>query len=492
MDPVLIGLIIAAVVIVVGLMVLLRRRRNAAAGSDVPVIPEVSDQVDYTSIPYQEKLTPMERFQRASPAVKALAVLAPLAAIGLLIAVGLTLTTPTPIAEQVIPPPLAILSIARAEVVGNGKIVVEGMTENLPAGTGVSALMREGEDDFAWFNADIATAAPDSATGRVAVTLERRSDAPVPVPDRPYSVVLIATPPSGQPVRSEPAPVVVLGPFAGDFFQNAAVVLPTIAPTVGAIDPAPAPTAAPELPPTGAVRADGNVRAQPNTDATILGNVTTEEQLELLARSADGEWYRAVTQVGEGWVSATLLEVDPAVAEALPREEVAVSTPTATGLTAQVFNGGNLRDQPNLQGAVLDQVNADENVDLISRNASGTWLRITNVRGISGWVSTTLLTLGSGVLDQVPVDGAAAPAPPAAPAATGLTAQVFNGGNVRTQPTLQSDVLDQIIAGETVTLLGRNADGEWYRITNTRGVSGWVNRTLLTVDPGVAARVPVV
>jgi len=175
-----------------------------------------------------------------------------------------------------------------------------------------------------------------------------------------------------------------------------------------------------------------------------------------------------------------------------------------------VFNGGNVRAAPNLQGQVLDQINAGETVSLLAQNSGGTWYQITNVRGITGWVSVTLLEVSLETRRSVPVSDSPVPVPPAAtltalpvpptqPAATsvavtpssGLTAIVFNGGNVRAAPNLSGQVLDQINARESVTLLAKTADGRWYQITNVRGVTGWVNSTLLTVDPEVARRVPV-
>jgi hypothetical protein len=72
-----------------------------------------------------------------------------------------------------------------------------------------------------------------------------------------------------------------------------------------------------------------------------------------------------------------------------------------------------------------------------------------------------------------------------------LSATVFNGGNVREQPSTTGRVLDQINARERVALLEKSADGRWYRISNPRGVSGWVSVTLLTIDPNVARKVPV-
>ncbi|MEN9936721.1 MAG: hypothetical protein RLZZ387_3300 [Chloroflexota bacterium] len=71
------------------------------------------------------------------------------------------------------------------------------------------------------------------------------------------------------------------------------------------------------------------------------------------------------------------------------------------------------------------------------------------------------------------------------------TATVANGGNVRQAPSLKGGVLDQVHARESVPLYEQSADGQWYRITTARAVTGWVHRSLLTVDPATAAQVPV-
>jgi restriction system protein len=88
------------------------------------------------------------------------------------------------------------------------------------------------------------------------------------------------------------------------------------------------------------------------------------------------------------------------------------------------------------------------------------------------------------------------PQPTATPALTPTpvlpTATVFNGGNVRAEPTLKGTVLDQIHANETVILLGRTADGVWLRIINPRQQEGWVHRSLLTIDPTVEVTLPVI
>jgi hypothetical protein len=172
-------------------------------------------------------------------------------------------------------------------------------------------------------------------------------------------------------------------------------------------------------------------------------------------------------------------------------------------LAATVFNGGNIRSAPSLQGAVLGQLQAGETVRLQEQTADGTWYRV-EAPAADGWVSATLLTVDPAVAARVPVTGQAAPAlpvvpeepeaavPPVEPAdPTGLTATVFNGGNVRAFPNLQGKVLDQINAAETVQLVAKTSDGSWYKIINPRNQTGWVSVTLLTIDPAVAAQLPV-
>lgn len=78
-------------------------------------------------------------------------------------------------------------------------------------------------------------------------------------------------------------------------------------------------------------------------------------------------------------------------------------TPTPTLPTATVFNGGNVRAEPNLKGTVLDQIHAYETVILLGRSADGVWIRIINPRQQEGWVHRTLLTLDPAIEAALPV-----------------------------------------------------------------------------------------
>src|SRR5918912_2430732 len=94
MEP----LIAIVAVILLGLILfLIMRNRRRANASDVLPPPELSDPVDYTSLPYEEPTTWSDRFRKASPATKALLFLLPLALIVILAIVyfGFLQTGPT-------------------------------------------------------------------------------------------------------------------------------------------------------------------------------------------------------------------------------------------------------------------------------------------------------------------------------------------------------------------------------------------------------------
>jgi hypothetical protein len=160
-------------------------------------------------------------------------------------------------------------------------------------------------------------------------------------------------------------------------------------------------------------------------------------------------------------------------------------------LSVIVFNGGNIRAEPNLQGKVLGQIHAGERVWLMYRTEDARWYYISAPESI-GWVSATLLTLPEGTLEHVPIYGEAAETGET-PRTTeddvgAFEAVVYNGGNLREAPNTSGRVLDQINAKEQVLLIGKR--GSWYKITNIRGVIGWVHQSLLTVDATTAAKVP--
>ncbi len=72
------------------------------------------------------------------------------------------------------------------------------------------------------------------------------------------------------------------------------------------------------------------------------------------------------------------------------------------------------------------------------------------------------------------------PAPTPTPAITGVIIPEL--ANVRAAPSMDAPVLDGAAKNEFVTILGRTADGIWYKIKRENGVIGWVYFELVRLD----------
>jgi flagellar FliL protein len=365
-------------------------------------------------MPYEEPTTLGERLRQAPAGVKLLLGLVPLAIIIAGVVLWYTFFYQPGGSANTPPAPPPEVRNVTATLASPTRIVVDAET-NLPNGAEVTATMKQGDQDFPWFN-------PDSAKGQVAggkinLVIERTRSAPTPRRDQQQTVILSASA-NGQAINTEPVKLVVPAIHAREFYQEVATA-PTEAPTEAPTAPAaPAPTAAPTAGPTAAptavpeltatVRNGGNIRRQPkvtNVKSDVLGQLHASEVVTLLERSEDSDWYRVKAPEAEGWVSATLLTIDPAIAKqvAVAGQTPAGQTPPpASGLTATVFNGGNVRERP-VTGKVLDQINANETVQLIEKTSDGGWYRITNIRNVTGWVSVTLLTIDPATAKNVPI-----------------------------------------------------------------------------------------
>lgn len=431
-------LIVVGVIVMVGIGYVLRRRRAAAEE-----LPDIGTPTDYTSLPLEEPTSWRDRFNNLSVAGKILLLVVPLLLIvgGIVIVLALSDSFRQPAPEGLPPPPVYTLTITSASLVNPRSMVVRA-DSTLPQDTPVEATLQANSEPFAWNTADSARTrvAPG---GQIEVRLAKGPNAPAASEAMSYTVTLKAQAGGvggvgGQEYTSV-SPIAIPQIYAADFYARASG--------------APAPT----------------------------------------AEAATAEPTAAPTEV--------------AAATAVPATPAPAAGPAP--LSASVFNGGNVRSLPQIAGSqIYDQINAAEQVQLLQKTTNGQWYLIKNLRDKVGWVSATLLQVDPAVSAKVPIQGQADPLPTAgaldaaaaptaaseatAPALTGLTARVFNGGNVRSQPSIAgSQVLDQINAAETVQLLRKTANGQWYQIKDIRNITGWVNVTLLTIDPAVAAKVPV-
>ncbi|HAJ37417.1 MAG TPA: hypothetical protein DCL15_17240 [Chloroflexi bacterium] len=249
---------------------------------------------------------------------------------------------------------------------------------------------------------------------------------------------------------------IVIAPLA-DGEANVEIVLPAAletpevtpteaAPTEAATDvttPTVAATLAPEINGIPLINATANVtanlRAGPGTNFAVVGQVGPGQTVQIAAISEDGGWYLLG---GANWIASTLVTEQPAnvpvvndqITQALqgvtPTEEATptevtpteVATPEApaaaptTVITPTVTTDANLRAGPGTEFAILGGTVTGQEINIVGRNADGTWFRLDN----GGWVFGALVA-NPPALESIPVvnnDGTPVEATPAP--ATGL------------------------------------------------------------------------
>jgi flagellar FliL protein len=435
-DPSTLVIIAVAVIVIAGGAVLfIRYRRSKADGmSDIPP-PDIGELVDYTSMPEEpEPQSWQERLAGLSTANKVLLLLVPLILVGGVIALALMLTSPDggTAAQAPTPTPEPGITLTKATLVNETTINVEGTT-TLPAGTQLRIGLLEDDDDFSgWLQAEDQTF--EVSGGEISHRFNKDSNAPDATRDASHRVVVSAEV-NGEQIE-ESIVLTVPGPFQTAFYETPPTptrARPTPRPTN---TPAPEPTEAPDAEPTPTsapqpvqdglavtVGNGGNVRAEPNAGAPVVGQVMLNDTVEVIEKTADDIWYHI--SFGQentmGWAHYAVLQISqdtigdipvqgaadtPPDPTAPPAETTETTETPATGLTVDVFNGGNVRSEPSLNSrAIVDQVNAGEQVELLQKTADGVWYQVRNTRDNVGWVHNSLLDIPDEVAAQVPVQG---------------------------------------------------------------------------------------
>jgi flagellar FliL protein len=411
-PPFAIGLIVVGLLALIGVVLLARRRRRRIEPDESESQPStLGGMIDYTTLQDEEPQGWRDRFRNLSLAGKILVALIPLLALlGLAVLILLTLPNEPTAGPPPTPVPVS-LTVTKADLVRvdpEQAVLIEVETTGLSNDTALVAEMLADGEPFPWLNAEQARGT--IINNRAEIRANRADGAPIPQQNANYTVIVRTS--DGQTVGEAP---LLTAPFTDAFFSGGAPTAqqPTATPAPTATpQPTPAPGATPEpepepepeptLPtgPAGNVANGGNVRALPQITAdNVIGGVNAGEEVQLLARTPNQAWYRVRTVRDEvGWVSATLLTIDPAVAAQIP-----------TAAVVSVFQNGPVFEQPDLNSTQIDRVNAaavianSEVVELLRKTADGAWYEVVNARNVTGWVQAELLGIPPEVAEQVPV-----------------------------------------------------------------------------------------
>lgn len=141
---------------------------------------------------------------------------------------------------------------------------------------------------------------------------------------------------------------------------------------------------------TASVSEDANLRSDPYNTSSIVGTLTTGEQVEVLGTT--GNWAEVSTQNGRGFIYRTFLNSDVSVEEQ-SRTTAQDNTQDAT-IASPVF----MRSAADNNSEIVKTLSSGTPVKIL--NVEGNWYQI-SVENSQGYVYKTYLALDSGNSDTV-------------------------------------------------------------------------------------------
>jgi uncharacterized protein YgiM (DUF1202 family) len=220
-----------------------------------------------------------------------------------------------------------------------------------------------------------------------------------------------------------------------------------------------------------------NVRSGPGVAFNRTATVYQGTTVALLGRNQSATWVKIQMANGhQGWVNVAYTFPSVAVVN-LP--VVDAPAPPSTTATAVVNTGAlNVRSGPSVAYSVVAVAQQGHALHLLGRNANSSWAKVRLISGQEGWVNASLITPSVPISSLPMVD---------APAVT-ATAVVNTGAlNVRSGPGVGYSVVTWVQQGQTLHLLGRNANSSWVQVRTPGNHQGWVNASLIQANVAISS-----
>ncbi|MCM3619265.1 SH3 domain-containing protein [Sutcliffiella horikoshii] len=202
---------------------------------------------------------------------------------------------------------------------------------------------------------------------------------------------------------------------------------------------------------------DLRMRSGPGTNFSVVGTLhSSASAVQYLEENEN--WVKVHFDGVEGWVAKEYVTIAAKKQEA-PAEQPAEPSEEAQGKVAIITTDGlNIRSEPSTQGEVLGSLSDGQQVEVLA--IRGEWINI-SYDGTVGWVHSDYAKIGtSGSGEQ----GVQTPK-------TGATIKV-SGLNVRSEPSLNGKILEQLPQGTSVTILSEL--NNWCEIEYGNGETGWI------------------
>lgn len=217
-----------------------------------------------------------------------------------------------------------------------------------------------------------------------------------------------------------------------------------------------------------------NLRAEPSLSAAVLTKISSGTEAQFLQQQQD--WIQIQYQGLTGWVSSEYVTTNEAtVLQTSDTSKEATVTSSANDpntFTVNV-NAVNIRKKPDLTAKNLGLAKIGEHFTVLSRNHN--WVEIEYENGKKGWIYSFYGTFTKQKTAQKSTSKSAS-------SSDDNVTIIYNGTNLRGNPTTDSDVVTRANAGDTYPIVG--TEGDWYKVAVSGGNTAYVADWLVTENGG--------
>jgi len=156
-----------------------------------------------------------------------------------------------------------------------------------------------------------------------------------------------------------------------------------------------------------------NLRVSPNTEATVILQAPSGENMSVLGKNTGGDWLHVRLSSGQtGWMFAELLQGDfTSVVKTYEATPAPVQRMGDLGYKARIIapRGYDVRTAPDMAFPVLGFIPNGAEVELIARSPYSPWVKI-KTGSSEGWVALLAVETRA-VIDALPIDPNVPPPP---------------------------------------------------------------------------------
>lgn len=260
-----------------------------------------------------------------------------------------------------------------------------------------------------------------------------------------------------------------------------------------------------------------NARSAPSGNAAILLTLRGGQELPVIGRTGDGEWYLLQVDAQQAWVDKDFV-IFRGVYDQVPvlQDVAGVSEGASLAPNRVIVNTGNLniRSGPAVRFSRIVSVPGGTELVVLGRAPDNVWYLVEGDFG-TGWLNSEFVIF-RGIYSTVPVvenaalpelvvgsndaanqavetsQATAEPSPTAVPAEAAENIAIVNTGNlnIRSGPNAAFSIVATAAGGTRLDVVGRAPDGVWFLVEGTFG-RGWLNSEFV-IFRGTYSAVPVV